>query len=434
MAGRKDEEGIPGIGREAAQRLDEVCGRILCFPGRPLSGLALVLISGGGIAYEGYCGTRQFAGSGRENDLPVDRNTRWRIASISKPIVTLGTMKLVERGILDLGRDISEYLGYSLRNPSFPEKPITLRMILGHTSSLRDAGFYYPPFTHTLKDLLVPGGRYYDNGGHFALSDESPDKAPGAYYEYCNLGYAILGGIIEQCTGKRFDLYMRDEIFLPLGIDGGFNPLLISDGHFKDLSPIYRKCPPESEDWDAAGAWQPQVDDYRGIRPRLPVRLPRGEAGPFSLEQYRLGENGSLFSPQGGLRICAHDLARLAQVFIEGGGELVSRQSIQAMFAPGWIRKADGSNGDAQDKTAFATGIGLMLTAGPKGGPGLWGHHGNAYGFLGGMYLDPARRSGYLFMIGGTGADPEKNRDPVSGLFVWEQELRSAVEEILSLS
>jgi len=434
MRGTKDEAGNSGIGYEAAQRLDEVCGHILCIPGKPLSGLALVLVSDGEIAYEGYFGTRQFADSDTENDLPVDINTRWRVASVSKPVVTLGAMKLVERGILDLDRDISEYLGYSLRNPSFPEKPITLRMILGHTSSLRDAGFYYPPFTHSLKDLLVPGGRYYDNGGHFAMPDASKNKAPGAYYEYCNLGYAILGGIIEQCTGKRFDLYMRDEIFLPLGIDGGFNPLLISDERFGDLSPIYRKCPPESEKWDAAGAWQSQIDDYRGIRPKLPVRLPRGEAESYSLEQYRLGENGSLFSPQGGLRICARDLAKIARLLLKGGDGLVSEESVRAMMTSGWIRNANGSNGDEQDSTAFATGIGLMLTAGPKGGPDLWGHHGNAYGFLGGMYLDPARRNGYIFMIGGTGADPEKNRSPKSGLFIWEEKLRGVVEEILSAS
>lgn len=307
-------------------------------------------------------------------------------------------------------------------------------MILGHTSSLRDVGFYYPPLTHKLKDLLIPGGRYYDGGNHFATADTARNKAPGAYYEYCNLGYAVLGGIMELCTGKRFDLYMRDEVFLPLGIDGGFNPLLVSDERFGDISPIYRKCPPESEDWDPSGAWRPQIDDYRGIRPALPVRLPRGEAGPFSLEQYRLGENGSLFAPQGGLRICARDLARIAQLFLDGGGGLVSKQSIQAMLTPGWIRNGDGTNGDEQDSTVFATGIGLMRTAGPMGGPGLWGHHGNAYGFLGGMYLDPARRNGYLFMIGGTSADPEKNRSAKSGLFVWEEELRSAVEEIFSPS
>src|SRR5687768_11651332 len=61
-----------------------------------------------------------------------------RIASVSKLVVAIGVMRLVEEGRLDLDRDVAAYLGWPLRNPAFPDRPISLRQLLSHTSSLRD--------------------------------------------------------------------------------------------------------------------------------------------------------------------------------------------------------------------------------------------------------------------------------------------------------
>src|SRR4051794_40147172 len=61
-----------------------------------------------------------------------------RVASVSKMVVAIGVMKLVEAGKLDLTSDVSRWLGWPLRNPGFPERPITLRMLLSHTSSVRE--------------------------------------------------------------------------------------------------------------------------------------------------------------------------------------------------------------------------------------------------------------------------------------------------------
>lgn len=467
---------------EALRELGEACGRVMELPGKPLSGLAVVLLRGGRIAWEGYFGTRRFAagdgkvrteGQGGATDLPVDERTRWRVASISKPTATIGAMRLVEKGFLDLDRNISDYLGFTLRNPAFPDEKITTRMLLGHTSSLRDAGFYYPPLGHRLEELFAPDGRYFDGGKHFAPKDPRVDMSPASFYCYCNLGYAILGSIVEKIAGKRFDLYMQEAVFGPLGIDGGFNVNLLSDEGFANLSPIYRKCPADEESddsWNAMGSWYPQIDDYRGLRPKLPVRIPvavgtgstgvqggrgsRDSAVLPSLEDYRLGENGSLFSPQGGMRIRARDLAKIAQCLIDGGKvdagfgvdggtkaaeprsggiRLLSEMSVDAMMTPGWKRREDGSNCEEEFSRTYATGIGMMRPTGPGGRPGLWGHRGNAYGFLGGMFVDRSNRSGYVYMIGGTGANPDANRDAQSGLTVWEEALGRAIEKTLRL-
>src|SRR6185369_17270004 len=74
-----------------------------------------------------------------------------RVASVSKLVVALGVMRLVEAGRLDLDRDVSDYLGWSLRNPAFPDRPISLRLLLSHRSSLRDGVDYAIPLGTTLR-------------------------------------------------------------------------------------------------------------------------------------------------------------------------------------------------------------------------------------------------------------------------------------------
>jgi hypothetical protein len=219
----------------------------------------------------------------------------------------------------------------------------------------------------------------------------------------------------------------------------------LGDEAFRGLSPIYRKGPRDSEEWEPEGAWRAQIDDYLGGKPQDFVRrLPGSET---RLEDYEIGTNGSLFSPQGGLRISAVDLSRIALAFL-GGGEapsepggqggaprpatrLVSASTIAGMAAPVWRRGAPAQSAESGSDHVLATGSGLMLTEGPRGRPGLWGHHGSAYGFLGGMYLDFRRKSGYVYMIGGTSRDPETFRRPGSGISIWEEGLREAAEAFI---
>jgi CubicO group peptidase (beta-lactamase class C family) len=379
-------------------------------------------------------------------------------------------MRLVEEGRFDLDRDVSDYLGFRLRNPHFPDSPITARMLLAHVSSLRDAGFYYPPLGAGIAELFDPAGRYYADGAHFARpvavasrgnvsKDSSPkdgapkdgaprndaDLSPGHCYSYCNLGYGLVGTIVERVTGRRFDRYMDEEVFRPLGVDSGFNPGILGEEAFAGLSPIYRKGDAGSEDWDPAGPWVAQIDDYAGGRPRDFVRREPGSLA--RLEDYVVGTNGSLFSPQGGMRISARDLGRLAQVFL-GGGEapaeakgqpgaprpafrLVSASTIAGMAAPVWRRGAPAQFAEPDSEHVLATGSGLMLAAGPGGSSGLWGHHGSAYGFLGGMYLDFERMAGYVYLIGGTSRDSETFKAQGSGISVWEEGLRAAAEAFI---
>lgn len=423
--------------------------RALSSPPDSVPGMALLVFSRRRILAEIYRGYGKFSADG--SSRPVTSRTMWRIASTSKPSVALATLMLVERGLLDWDKDISVYLGKPFRNPHFPDAPITIRMLLGHTSSLRDADFYYPSLGTGLDELFEPGGRHYAGGAHFAPQARASDPgrfAPGLRYAYCNLGYGLLGGILERVTGLRFDRLMRRTLLDPLEIAGGFNVAELPPDRFEDLAPLYRKAPPESETINPALPWIAQVDDYPVGRPAVSVRLPPSGAGQApSLDKYELGTNGSLFSPQGGLRISARDLAKLGILLASKGRSgrkfdsdgnlidevgLVSPAAVDSLFAPGWNRSSDGSNAEEESRRVYATGLGLMRCDGPRGKPGLWGHHGDAYGFLGGLYLDPGTESGYLYLLGGTGQDPETCRGKSGRWPAWEENLQLAAETYLA--
>ena len=74
-----------------------------------------------------------------------------RVASVSKLVVALGVMRLVDAGRLNLDRDVSDYLGWRLRNPAFPDTPITLRLLLSHQSSITDNVDYVIPLGGTVR-------------------------------------------------------------------------------------------------------------------------------------------------------------------------------------------------------------------------------------------------------------------------------------------
>ncbi|MCS6825916.1 MAG: beta-lactamase family protein, partial [Caldilinea sp.] len=167
--------------------LNQKLEAILRTPGADLSGLAVVIYAQGRILYEGYFGYRWIDPQHLERSLPVTAQTKFRVASISKLVTALATMQLVERGRLNLDADVSNALGWTLRNPYWPDLPITPRMLLTHTSSLRDGEVYTFPPQVKLREVLTPDGPAYENGAHFAGRLPHVDHAPGSYFSYCNL-------------------------------------------------------------------------------------------------------------------------------------------------------------------------------------------------------------------------------------------------------
>ena len=108
---------------------------IVSDPAKPLTSLSALVIRGGQVVFEGHYGQRVVTDGKVNHGKAADHDTLYRMASISKLVTTIGAMRLVDAGRLDLDADIGQYLGYAVRNPHFPNVPITTRMLLTHTSS-----------------------------------------------------------------------------------------------------------------------------------------------------------------------------------------------------------------------------------------------------------------------------------------------------------
>ncbi len=253
--------------------LDRQLRAVVDDPNAPLASLAVVAVAGDAIVYESYWGQRTIDATDPQHSLPVTPATKFRVASLSKVATAIGAMQLVEQGKLDLDADISRYLGFALHNPAYPDRPITARMLLSHTSSLRDAGFYNLPLPYTLRDLFVPGGAYYADGAHFAAPEAETDRGPGAFFTYANLNYGVLATVMEAAAHERFDQYMARHVFAPLSIDAAFAVGSLSNPGVHELAALYTKQDAQGT-WDPQGPWRPQVDDLHGVRPGRCRRLP----------------------------------------------------------------------------------------------------------------------------------------------------------------
>lgn len=401
-------------------------------PGADLSGLAAIVYCAGAIRYEGYFGHRFIDPDDARRSLPVTPETKFRVASISKTVTALAVMQLVERGLLDLDADVSDVLGWRLRNPHWPDAPITPRMLLTHTSSLRDGEIYTFPPAMALRDVFQPDSPYYKHGAHFAGRSIHVDHAPGRFFSYCNLGFGVLGTLIECLTGERFDRYVDHHVLAPLGVDASFNVCSLSADGLRNLAVLYRRQ--RDGEWDASAPWCAQVDDVRGVRP----------PEPNGLDAYQPGANGTILSPQGGLRISARDLVEVMKVFTHGGQgrfqRILQPETVAQMLTEQWRFDPARGNGDPYAGLMRAFGLGIHhLTNAPSDGygasdrllagssPRLWGHMGDAYGLLSAMWFDPAQDAGFVYVIGGVGRDPETYKGEYSAFYRWEEAIQQAI-------
>ena len=313
-----------------------------------------------------------------------------RVASVSKLVVALGVMRLVESGKLDLDRDVSAYLGWTLRNPNFPDVPVTLRMLLSHTSGLRDDADYAIPLGDTVRARLGDP-RAWDT-----------DHRTGGWFRYSNLNFPVVASIMETATGERFDRLMKRLVFAPLRIDACYNWTMCSDAKLARKIVLY----------DAGGPVR--TDGFATLRPDCPVRLLQ-ETTPCDLNAYTPGSNGALFSPQGGMRISARDLARVGQVFLKPG-RFLKPVSLAEIAKPHWT--FDGGNGDTEGGFYCSYGLAVQIQATPNmpdchddpfgDGVRRIGHAGEAYGLRSGLWIDMKRAKGVAFYATAVADDAPK--------------------------
>lgn len=153
---------------------------------------------------------------------PFTTATPMTIASITKTFTGVAMMRLIAEKKLDLDADVNRYVPFNVRNPRFPDKPITLRMIATHTSGITDRWEVYRATynfngdpAESLTDFITS---YFASEGTRYSADNYTTTAPGAEREYSNIGAGLVGFIIERLTGERLDAYTRRHIIAPLGM------------------------------------------------------------------------------------------------------------------------------------------------------------------------------------------------------------------------
>ena len=207
----------------------------------------------------------------------VDEYTCFRIASITKWVTAIGLMTLYDKGKLDLDKDISSYLGFRVRNPAFPETPITARMLMSHTSSLSASASDYHP------DWERIGKKGYD-----PIFDESVE--PGTAYAYADYNGALFGCLIEAVSRQSVQNYLNENVFKPLGLTAAYSPKFLPSGTpTKDLL-------------------NPQGKVEISVRKDL-NRIYHNTADPKGNNGYTVGK----------LYINADSLTKLAQMMLNGG-------------------------------------------------------------------------------------------------------------------
>lgn len=157
---------------------------------------------------------------GLSNRLKLERpnkNTNYMAGSISKVITATAIMQLYENESYDFDLDdnVSEWLPFDIKNPNYPKINITFRMLLSHQSSILGHGFTELKYLFSnnnysfLKEILIPDGSEYhpEYWGNYQ---------PGENANYSNLGYILLGYIIERMTNKSYEEYVDKNILQPL--------------------------------------------------------------------------------------------------------------------------------------------------------------------------------------------------------------------------
>ncbi len=284
--------------------------------------------------------------------LPVDRETCFRIASITKLVSTFGVLALVEDGLLTLDGDIGHVLGFSLRHPRYPDKPVTLRMLLTHTAGIRNAELQ--PRDHVPLDV------------RFQKPELWLETAPGEQFCYTNLGAGLFGAVAEKVAGCSFEEIMQSRVFGPMNICAAYGAAQIPKGKII-------------------------ADGYSVVWPLPPRKKYDALAQAGQVEIERLGESvvktvGRLITDSAG---------------IAGFIKLLSGRSEQKVLSAGMLEEMrtcqDGTGGIRH----AGRGLNVAFLEDTIPGWSLVGHQGVAYGMCSELFTDPLTGSGVGIMTNG---------------------------------
>jgi CubicO group peptidase (beta-lactamase class C family) len=334
-----------------------------------ITGIAACKIQDDEVVWKGAAG---FADASKK--IPLTTDSSIILASIGKTFTAVAAMILVEEGQIDLERDVNEYLPFEVRNPNHPDIPITVKMLMTHTSSIIDDKQYNMDdemvyFRHkdpeiTLEEFvenyITPEGEYFDEEECFSK------EKPGKKYSYSNAGVALLGLIVEQVSEMDCDEFCKEKIWLPLGMNNTYWKL---------------------EDMDKETASLPYYEYHK-------------TKGHYTCPDY----------PNGLYRGSLDDLAKFLIMFMEDGtydGKVIlSEDYTRAMKK---VQFSDKENS-----------VGLIWNI----DDGLIGHDGSEEGSSTTMWYDPESRTGVIILCNQSEVDLESLYEEI-----WEMDEEDESED-----
>lgn len=305
--------------------------------------MSVLIFKEGEIKYEQY-----FGKSDVDQDLDLESNHVFMLASVSKTITATALLQLHENGAFQLDDPINNYLPFSVNVPN-ETTPITFKMLLTHTSGIADGSaldgqyFYGQDSPNDLADFLeaylVPGGQYYD------ANDNYHDFEPGTDHEYSNVGNALIAVLVEEISGTGFNAYCKQNIFVPMGMTNSF--------------------------WRLDEINQPIVQPYN-----------YSNGGYDAIGHYTFTDY-----PNGGLRSNASDLFKFLSAISQNGiynnYQLLEPATISSMLTP-QIPNIDGE-------------VGLHMFV-MNADNNLWGHDGGEQGVATIMAFNPSTKVGAIVL------------------------------------
>ncbi|RZK83102.1 MAG: class A beta-lactamase-related serine hydrolase [Pedobacter sp.] len=312
-------------------------------------GLAVAVVKKGEVIYNHSFGKKNI-----ENNVDLGNADIFRIASISKSFSATAIMQLIDAGKFSLNDDFSNLVGFKIRNPKYPETVITLKMVMSHTSSINDSeGYFNLDVINPDKNVNWP--KCYNN------------YEPGKSYQYCNLNYNMVGTVIEKVSRERFDQYVRHHIIDPLKLYAGY---CVDSLDATNFTTLYEYNATTKTFTAAPLAYNPRSEE---------------------IKNYTMGYSTPIFSPTGGMKISAVDLARYASMHMFQGKykdvRVISKHSAKVM----------------QTKISEQDGYGLAIRTVSDLIPGkiMKGHTGSAYGLYSMMFFHPKEKFAIVVITNG---------------------------------
>lgn len=302
-------------------------------------GAGLALMRDGELVYAGGVGLASL-----EPERPVTADTVFRIGSVTKMVVALSVMRLVEQGRLSLADPVLEHLPDApIDNPWSDTDPVRVVHLLEHTAGFDDMHF---------RNMNLPEGMDAPADLDAVLSRLDQELQvrwrPGQRHSYSNPGYALAGKVVEAVTGEAFHHYADREVLGRLGIEPGR--------------------------WQLGG-----VDG--------PIALGYADGAPAQREDI-------LLYPAGSLTLSSTELARVLALFL-GRGELDGERLISADS----IERMERPETTAAARAGIVHGYGLGNFGSIRAGRAFSGHDGGIDGFISSLGYQPENGYGYVVLL-----------------------------------